>query len=320
MLEGDPGQGKGFIAITLAAAITAGQALPDQRGDLTIVPPQGNVLWLCGEDGLGGTIRPRLDVAGADPSRVVILEGQGGDDGSIIPITLGEWDWVREALEMVEPRLIIIDPIQSFLPPGVDMNKAEQVRPILHRLSLLADEFETAVILIRHLTKSDKSRSMYRGLGSVDFSAAARSIMLVGNNPGNRDIRGIAHQKSSLAPRGVTLSYRLQNVSGVGKLVWEGISDATPADLVAPETPTERDSKLDDAKEYLLHMLRDGPQLAGMLRDHARSEGISDRTLPRAKEALGIIAEKGERRGDPWYWRLPESATPAPPPVEDADL
>lgn len=306
LLEGDPGLGKTFISLTLCAIITRGWPLPSQDGKPGGEHEPANVLYLSAEDGLGDTLRPRLDAAGADVSRVMALTGWQETDESGKPIegvvTLGDKEILEQALKAHHPKLVVIDPLQAYLGADADMNKANEVRPRLAMLSALAEKYECAVLCIRHWTKSEKGKSGYRGLGSIDFTAAARSVLAVGEREGERLL---AQVKSNLAPFGKSQRYRLAD----NLLEWCGVSNVTAEDLNIQVRP-ESDSALEDAMTFLRDFLKDSPQTAQAVTQAASREDISKRTLYRAKKELGVLSEReatGEERGKGrWLWRLPD--------------
>ena len=117
------------------------------------------------EDGLGDTVKPRLIEAGADLDKVLVIVGDEAN-----PLTLAD-DRIERAIRQNQARLLIIDPIQAFLGAKVDMNRANEVRPIFRKLGDIAQRTGCAVLLIGHLNKAVGVQSTYRGLGSIDFTA-----------------------------------------------------------------------------------------------------------------------------------------------------
>lgn len=167
------------------------------------------MIYLTAEDGLADTLRPRLDAAGADVSRVLALTGwQAGEKSG--GIMLQDLDVLERTLERVHPVLVVVDPLQAYIGAGVDMHRANETRPVLAGLTALAERFGCAVLVVRHLTKAPTDRAVYRGLGSIDIAAVARSILLVGPDPDDetRVRRVVAHVKSSLAPAGPSVGLR----------------------------------------------------------------------------------------------------------------
>ena len=297
LLEGDPGVGKTHLALALAAAVSRGWPLPGEDGVPSGARAPASSLYLTAEDGLADTLRPRLDAAQADASRVYVLDGMRDKDGEREGVTLQDLDTLRDALEEVRPALLVVDPLQGFLGP-LDMHRANEVRPVLAGLGRLAEEFSCSVVCIRHLRKSACDRAVHRGLGSVDFAAAARSILLVGRDPEDDARRVMAQSKSSLAAEGQSLAFTL----GDG-FHWAGTSELTPDDLLAAPK-SDRTGAVDAAAEWLRGELAEGAAAASVLTVRARAAGHSERTLKRAKAALGVEAEKSGFRGG-WLWALP---------------
>lgn len=188
------------------------------------------------------------------------------------------------------------------------MHRANEVRPILAGLAALAEKYRCAVLCIRHLGKSQQDHAIYRGLGSIDFAAAARSVLLVGEDPTDktRRRRVLAQSKMSLAAKGASLAFELRQEG----FIWCGLSDVTAEALLAPPKTEEEKSALDEAADFLQEALAEGPRPADDVVKEARKAGISEITLKRAKKQLGIQALKdgdlnknGKRA---WRWHLPE--------------
>lgn len=303
LLEGDPGQGKTWLALQLAAIVSNGWPWPGTDGNPSGDGIPENVLYLTAEDGPADTLRPRLDAAGADPARVFLLTGKVDENEEDGPRTssvfLSDTGVLRSAFTTVRPALVVVDPLQAYLGMGVDMHRANEVRPLLSDLANLAEEFNTAVLCIRHLGKGTQDRVIYRGLGSIDFTAAARSILLAGTDPKNQQKRAIIHIKSSCAVSGPAIGYEL----GPFGFQWTGLSDLDALDILRPErAESKEESKLDKAMGYLQEQLQDGRKGSQELIDEAESaHNIHRRTLFEAKKRIGVRAIKS---GTKWYWYL----------------
>ena len=216
-------------------------------------------------------------------------------------VSLGDIPLLEKALQEVRPKLVIIDPLQAYLGAGVDMYRANEVRPILSALGNLAEKHCCAVICIRHLAKATSSKAMYSGMGSIDFSAAARSVIRAGEYEGERHL---THVKSSLAPEGKSIRYEVKD----GNLNYLGFSDVTAHDMLAPSS-AEAQSTRDDAKAFLEAYLEAGPAPADQVVKSAQADGISAGTLIRAKKELAVISGRvntkgGGRGGGGWTWSL----------------
>ena len=314
ILEGDPGLGKSYVALAVITALTRGAPLPGVMCGQDLTPQRA--IYLTAEDGIADTLRPRLDSMGAAVELVHVLEGRRDDKGEIVPITLEDIDVLERALQRTAAKVVVIDPIQGFLGANVDAHRANEVRPLLTAVGRLAAKFKCAVILIRHLRKSGADRAIHAGLGSIDFAAAARSILLVGQSPEAEDLRILAHSKSSLAKAGGSQSFKITD----GRFQWTGPSSVTPEELSAPPSRSQKAS-VDEACEFLKDMLGAGPVAAADVRSQAAEVGIADRTLDRAKARLDIRSERvgGAGRAGSWQWSTPsatDSWTANPTPKE----
>ena len=285
VIQGDPGEGKTTFVLAMIAALTKGEALPE-REPLDPV----NILYQTAEDGLADTIRPRLDALGADCSRVLVI------DESKRELSLSD-ERIRQAMEETGAKLLVLDPLQAYLGAEVDMHRANEVRPILKRLGSVAEQMGCAVILIRHLNKMQRQKSGHRGMGSVDFQAAARSVLLVGRTKEDPQLRIVVPDKSSLAPEGESIAFALDPEQG---FQWKGYCAYNAEELLGGSTKQVQ-TKTMQAEETLRNLL-DKPAPAEEILRRITAAGISERTLMTAKKNLGVLSEK---RGGQWFWRLP---------------
>ena len=242
------------------------------------------------EDGLGDTIKPRLLAAGADCSRVLVIDDQDQ------PLTMVDAR-LEEAIIQTKARLVVLDPIQGFLGAGVDMHRANEIRPLMKRISVLAEKYQCAIILIGHMNKNSNGKSSYRGLGSIDFQAAARSVLIVGRVKDEPEIRVICHVKSSLAPEGDAIAFRLDKEKGFH---WIGKYDISAEDLLSGDG---RGQKIRSAKEFLKEILANGSMEQAKIAEEAEERGIKKKTLWNAKKELQIDSVK---IGNKWFWMLQE--------------
>jgi AAA domain-containing protein len=283
----DQGVGKSWLTVALAAQISRGEKLPGVKHD---AQPR-SVLLLTAEDGAADTIRPRLDAAGADLSKVHVITE---------PLSLDKYGAakLKAEIERLKPALVIIDPIVAYLPERTDMNSASAVRPVLARLAKVAEEAGIAIAFVRHLAKGTRDKAIYRGLGSIDFTAACRSVLMVGFDPNDGDKRVVAHVKSNLAAPGPSLAHTLKG----GRFAWAGRSSLSAEDLGARPPDADQRSAREEARDFLLQTLADGPKPALDVFADADKQRISRASLRRAKGDLGLTAKKTP---DHWEWSLP---------------
>ena len=272
VLQGNPGEGKTYFAMHLAAACTNGKLLPNMER----MEPF-NVIYQTAEDGLGDTVKPRLIEAGADLDRVLVI------DDSDVQLTLSD-ERIEKAIIENNARLVIIDPIQAYLGADVDMNRANEVRPIFMRLGQVAQRTGCAILLIGHLNKAAGMQSLQRGLGSIDIAAAVRSVMFIGKLKHDPTMRILTHEKSSLAPPGASLAFSLGDEGGFR---WVGEYDITADEMLSGIEP-QRETKTQQAKDLICTLLAGGKQVLSEDIDKAALErGIPGRTVRDAKRELG---------------------------------
>ena len=272
VLQGNPGEGKTYFAMHLAAACTNGKLLPNMER----MEPF-NVIYQTAEDGLGDTVKPRLIEAGADLDRVLVI------DDSEVQLTLSD-ERIERAIIENKARLVIIDPIQAYLGADVDMNRANEVRPIFMRLGQVAQRTGCAILLIGHLNKAAGMQSLQRGLGSIDIAAAVRSVMFIGKLEHDPTMRILTHEKSSLAPPGLSLAFSLGDEGGFR---WVGEYDITADEMLSGIEP-QRETKTQQAKDLICTLIAGGKQVLSEDIDKAALErGIPGRTVRDAKRELG---------------------------------
>ena len=296
IVQGDPGEGKTTMVLQIIAKLTKGEAvLPSDsdESDLeekTMALEPVNVIYQTAEDGLGDTIKPRLLSAGADCSRVMVID----DNDQALTMMDAR---LEEAIIKTNARLVVLDPIQGFLGTAVDMHRANEIRPLMKRVTVLAEKYHCAIILIGHMNKNSNGKSSYRGLRSIDFQAAARSVLIVGRIKDEPEIRVVCHVKSSLAPEGKSIAFRLDKDTG---FEWIGEYDISADDLLNGDN---RGQKIHAAKEFLKEILASGSVAQTKVAEEAESRRIKKKTLWNAKKELEIDSVK---IGNQWFWMLPE--------------
>ncbi len=300
MLSGDPGSGKTFIGLAVAAAITVGR-IPCTGEQC--VPAQ--VLYLSVENSPGYVLRPRFDALGGDPDRFTLLPGSvtvSSGRAERGAVQLSDVSLLSAALYQTQARLVIVDPIQSYLGAEVDAHRSNETRPIMDGLSRLAEEQHCCILLVRHLCKAQTGRAIHRGLGSIDLTGAVRTELIAGCSPDDPAQRALVQVKSNLGPFGPSLGY---SIEGDGKFRWTGESQLTASAILAPESESGETGAAAEAEAFLLNTLTHGARPQQEIESEARQEDISRRTLTRAKKRLGVQSRKTSMTGA-WEWLLPE--------------
>ncbi len=286
LIEGDPGIGKSTVTLAVATAFSLGLGLPGID-----VTPRGVTLLLSAEDGLADTVRPRLDAMGADLSRVFAID-------KAITLDLHGCNELNARIRDCGAGQVVIDPLFAYFSAKVDIHKANETRAVMARLARISAERSCSMIGIRHLTKSGRDKSIYRGQGSIDLTASCRSVLLVGADPTDKRRRAVVQIKNNLAPIAPPVGYEIVD----GRFVWTGVSDLTAERILAAENDTEGPA-LTEAAGFLREVLSHGPITQKQIIKEAREQGISERTLYRAKADLKVRSWKS---GVVWLWELSE--------------
>ena len=250
-----------------------------------------HIIYQTAEDGLADTVKPRLEKAGADCTRISVIDES---DKSLSMVD----ERLEEALQRTNAKLLILDPIQAYLGGGMDMNRANEARDMTKRLGVLAEKYKCAIVLIGHMNKAAGNKAAYRGMGSIDFYAVARSVLLVGRIEGEPELRALVQIKNNLAAFGHSKAFRLSE----NGFDWIGDYEITADEVlggIAPKT-----NKTEQAKELLRELAKEKSMLpSNEIIELAKQENISKRTLENAKKELGIRAKK---INSVWYWVLTE--------------
>ena len=303
LLAGDPGLGKSFVTLDMAARVSRGDSWPDVP---LLKQPVGNVVLFNAEDDLADTIAPRLDQAKADDSRIVAVEGVAAL-GQRRHFSL-EQDLPR--LEEVlhnhsDTRLVVIDPIAAYC-GKIDSHRNTDVRGLLAPLAELAGHFHVAVVAVTHLSKTGGTKAVYRAMGSLAFAAAARSVWAIVKDTGDPQRRLFLPAKMNLARDPNGLAYRIAD----GRVQWEtdGVhmhaDDAFAAEVAAAEPKRGRgSSERHEAAEWLREELSHGSVPTTQILEIGKELGFSERTLRRAYKSIGAKPTK-ESFGGRWFWGL----------------
>ena len=289
ILHGDSGKGKTMAMLNVIASLTTGRNILD--------PPWGDqvrepitVIYQTAEDGLGDTIKPRLLYAGADCSKVLVI------DDSEVPLSMMD-ERLESAIADTGAKLVVLDPMQAYLGEKVDMHRANEVRPRMKHLSDLAAQYRCSIVLVGHLNKNRGGNADYRNLGSIDFVAAARSVILCAPSKDDPDVRYLVPTKSSLIYASTPVAFRLSKEDG---FEWEGECEVDVDDLLS-DFP-KKGHKQAEAIDFLYEQLSEQMMPSKELYENAASRGISQKTLRNAMKEVGTQSAK---EGDRWYVGLP---------------
>lgn len=287
LIEGEPGIGKSFLSQAIAGAISlGGNALP---GQLTGTPAK--VLLMSAEDDLADTIRPRFEKMDADLNMIFVPK-------EIFTLDEKGFQTLERLIKKESPRLVVIDPMTPFLPGKADTNKASDMRPWFKELGRLARVYECSIVITRHLSKNKEQTGISRGLGSIDISAAVRSILQVTHDESDKGLKRVTHIKSNIGMKGSPFGYRLDG----GRFSW--------VYNLAEDSTSENDEpqgELDRACSYLREALEPGPLHALEVLKQASDLGLSKSTLNRAKKKVGVLSKRQTEEGEVtvWLWYLP---------------
>ncbi len=295
IVEGDPGEGKTTLVLKLAAALSRGLPLPcdDDREREPI-----HIIYQTAEDGIDDTIKPRLEKVGADCSMIRVI------DETEKELSMTD-DRLEQAIVETGARMVILDPIQAYIGAKVDMHRANEIRPVLKHLGMIAEKYNCAIVLIGHMNKAAGSKSTYRGLGSIDIQATARSVLLVARLRDKPNIRIMAHDKSSLAPTGDAIGFEMTEDSG---MVCIGPYDITIDELLSGNEGRGK-KKLDIAENFIKEYFGANKVIpSNEIMMEAAKRSIKRNTLLSAKKKLGITSdkEKAEDGTIYWTWVMPE--------------
>ncbi len=322
LIIGEAGLGKSLLTTYVAAIVTTGRPWIDVPEEKTTI---GSVILLTAEDDLNDTVRPRMDAAGADPSKVFSVDNvEIVRDGKKKPrcFDLREGEHLEALYSRIEEvsdvRLCIIDPITAYF-GNTDSHKNTEVRAVLHPLCKLAAETGVAVLGISHLNKDQSKKAIHRATGSTAFVDAARAVWGVAKHPTDKDNerRVLVPVKGNLSPNPTSLAFRLVSTPAEDGKLSSVVCAIEPdtfymtADEALSADSTDKRSekpapKRDRAIDLLQEILKDGPLPAKDIKRIAKENSISEKALKTAKKSLGVRSDKeGIGKNQLWLWRLP---------------
>ena len=298
LMTADPGTGKTFLALYLAAQVSAGRPF---FGESAYREPAVAV-YQTAEDGIADTIKPRLEPMRPNFDNIYVFNEEKES------LSLSS-EHVEEIMQDLHPKLLIFDPLQAYLGADVDMHRANEVRPVLGRIGHLAEKYGCAVVFIMHNSKSSQNKALYRSLGSIDIPAVARSMLLLCNDPDNPGGKIMCHEKSSLAAHGKGVLFEIAPQGG--GIVFSGFSDKTADDLLNLRTVsrTKPSAKLSAVCDDILDMFGESDRLEfSSIKELCDHLECSQGTLYRARDELQIESSTtGFGKDKKNVWTLPEA-------------
>lgn len=295
LLQGDPGDGKSTMMLNLISELSKGGATPDGKA---LGRPR-RVIYQCSEDGAADTIKPRLEACGADCRNVAFI-----DEEVYSGLTLDD-ERIREAIISFRPQLVVIDPIQSYIGNDSDLQIAVRARKLMRRISMWASTYDCAIVLIGHLSKKESSKDLYRGLGSIDVVASARSVLQVERDSEDEDIRIVRQVKNSLAPKGEDIHFEIRPGTGFRWLEngesHRNVIEGPPQD----EFEVLPKNKHELAAVIIKKVLANGPVESTEIKKVLSNYRIGEKTMSDVKTSIGIRSYRKMRK---WYWQMPEPA------------
>ncbi|MCH2357625.1 MAG: AAA family ATPase [Pseudomonadales bacterium] len=300
LIAGHPGLGKSQVTISIAATVSTGGLWPVDN-----VPAEiGNVVFLSAEDDIADTLKPRLIASGADTERIEVIQSvRDRNRPRLFSFTAD-----LEKLEQLKADLLIIDPITAYL-GEVDSHNNADIRSVLAPLAELASRQKMAVLCVSHLNKSQNVEAVCRVSGSMAFVAAARAVYVVSPDKEDKSRRLLLPLKNNIGRDNSGLAFRiepriLETGFETSVIEWEADPVESSLDDHFAQTPSEKRTALDDAKDFLEAVLANGSIPVKELEQEAQEQGYALTTIRRAKSELGIKPEKQGQNG-PWIWQLP---------------
>ena len=287
IIQGDPGDGKTTLVLNIAALLSNGLPMPESNKESS----RAKIIYQSAEDGVEDTLKPRLISAGADCTQIAFID----ESETMVMLNARQ---LEDAIIEIGARLLVLDPLQAFLSENSEMNRADGIRPMMKQLTMVAERTGCAILIIGHMNKSSGSKGIYRGLGSIDITAAARSVLLVGRVKNTQSTRVIAQLKNSLAQEGSPIAFE---INGNSNVQWIGEYDITVDELLGGDEPKNEGGKMLVAVAKLKNLLSDGEINCARIYAMFRDINISKRSVDKAKKMLDI---KSTKHANGWYWSL----------------
>lgn len=304
IIEGDPGVGKSYLAQIVCAYIVDGKRLPSVK---RLPRTQGKVAYFDMENSPGSVTKKRLLNNGCKNLEDYFQEAE--------PFMIDNEEKVaevEEAIERMKPLVVVFDTLNTYIGKA-DTNKGAEAQQAFAWFKLLATRFNCSVVVLRHLTKGSRDgKALYRGQGNIAFAGLARVVMSVGTMPDEPDTRVMAVTKINVTKPPKALTYTITELpdtlkeSDRSKFEWGDFTDITADELIAAPPPVKGPDELKEAKKFLEEILEKGSTEAKKIERAAEARSISQRTLYRACDALGVKkAVKGFGKEKRSLWSLP---------------
>lgn len=277
---GDPGEGKTSFILYLASLLSK-----NETEELELTKEQVKIIYQSAEDGMEDTIKPRLDSYNANCKNIYFITSKD--------INLNSEE-LENAIIETKAKLLILDPLQSFLDKGVSLQSVSDLRPVFSYLSKIAKKTNCAIVLVGHMNKASGSKELYRGLGSIDIVAIARSVLVVKRLEEDMTIRVISQIKNNLAEIGMPHAFKINKN---GTINWLGKTTVDNIEFY-DSVPKKKEKK---GVILLYDLLKNGPVLTSTILEEAIKNNISERTIRNAKKEMNVISLK---KPDGWYWSL----------------
>ncbi len=311
LIVGDPEVGKTWLYLAIAAAVSNGGYLPGATEGVS----KGKVMIFNAEDGKGDTILPRMNAIGVDADNVFLEAGVGTDEERPEHFSLGDdLKLIEDHLAQGDYRLLIFDPINSYMPKDTDSHKDVDVRTAIAPLAKIAERLGIAVICVMHLNKSAGTKAIYRVIGSIGYIGLARTALFVGEHPEKPELRIVDCIKNNIGQKPPPTAYSFHD----GTFSWHEDDGVSATDVLTKPTG-DQGTALEEAKTFLTALLLEGECEAKRAYADAQANCISKRTLDRAKKELKVKSvKKVDEDGTRWYWEFPESKV-AKPSIDKQD-
>lgn len=305
VIQGDPGLGKSFLTIDIAARVSSGTSFPGELINPAVIREPGSVILISSEDDAADTIKPRLRVAGADCSRVLELTGRTDAKGRTIPFVLDEEGQacLENAIRAADNcRLVVIDPISAYM-GGADSHNNAEVRGVLGPLSQVAARTRVAIVMVTHMNKGGGGNSVYRGMGSLAFNAAARAVWTVLRADPDKDPNHTAStrlflcSKLNIAKDHNGRSYDLVDATGEDhvRLRWSAeVLDMRADDAMNGNAPPPgpKPAKTEGCMNFIREQLAAGQLASATLQKRCEDAGFSGKVIREARERVGVVSRQ----------------------------